>query len=242
MSSNNSTLLSTPKHGSTAASKQGTVEWIKGQYVTSEGKPLLLYNNTMAMNEKIARNLQKRNNKSKSLHKKAKNNNTAKREKTKINNIKNEIYKKAAISQTMRNRGVEPYKPNSPAAIAAFRKDVNATAKAAAKVLANAKAVGNTRKKQQLKAHPNNLKLIAEAEARETTKSATNAAAITTPINININKQITITQLSKYTIDQLLHFLAEDHGIIIKKGSINKPQIVEKYYNALKQNALKNTK
>ena len=76
--SSNSNLLSTPKHGSTAASKEGTVKWNakKGHYVTSKGKALTPHNNNnnensqMAMNEKIARELQKQFNKQpKSLNK-----------------------------------------------------------------------------------------------------------------------------------------------------------------------------
>jgi len=79
MSSNNSNLLSTPKHGNTAASKEGTVKWNakKRHYVTSKGKPLVSHNNNennqTAMNEKIARELQKQFNKQpKSLNKTAK--------------------------------------------------------------------------------------------------------------------------------------------------------------------------
>jgi hypothetical protein len=62
MSSN---LLSTPKHGNTAASKEGPVKWNskKGHYITSKGKALTSHNNNennqTAMNEKIARELQK---------------------------------------------------------------------------------------------------------------------------------------------------------------------------------------
>lgn len=68
MSSNNSNLLSIPKHGNTAASKEGTVKWNakKRHYVTSKGKPLVSNNNKnnqTAMNEKIARELQKEFNK-----------------------------------------------------------------------------------------------------------------------------------------------------------------------------------
>jgi hypothetical protein len=79
--SSNLNLLSTPKHGSTAASKEGTVKWNakKGHYVTSKGKPLVSHNNNnnensqTAMNEKIARELQKQFNKQpKSLNKTAK--------------------------------------------------------------------------------------------------------------------------------------------------------------------------
>jgi len=74
-----SKLLSIPKHGSTAASKEGTVKWNakKGHYVTSKGKALTPNNNNennqTAMNEKIARELQKQFNKQpKSLNKTAK--------------------------------------------------------------------------------------------------------------------------------------------------------------------------
>jgi Asp-tRNA(Asn)/Glu-tRNA(Gln) amidotransferase C subunit len=173
MNSNNSNLLNTPNHGSTAASKEGTVKWTKGHYVTSKGKVLTPHNN----NENVAREVQKQLNKTAKNKKK----NTPKREKTReepINNIKKEIYKKAAISNNMRNRGVEPYEPNSPAAIAAFRKDVNTATLAAAKVLANAKAVGNTRRKPTvtpLRKRPQvapkretslerNLRLVAESQ------------------------------------------------------------------------------
>jgi hypothetical protein len=76
MSSN---LLNTPKHGSTAASKEGTVKWNakKGHYVTSKGKALTLHNNNennqTAMNKKMAEELQKEfNRQSKSLNKTAK--------------------------------------------------------------------------------------------------------------------------------------------------------------------------
>ena len=79
MSSNNSNLLSTPKHGSTAASKEGTVKWNskKGHYVTSKGKALTPNNNNennqTAMNRKMAEELQKQFNKQpKSLNKTAK--------------------------------------------------------------------------------------------------------------------------------------------------------------------------
>ena len=67
--SSNLSLLSTPKHGSTAASKEGTVKWNskKGHYVTSKGKALTPNNNNennqTAMNEKMARELQKQLNK-----------------------------------------------------------------------------------------------------------------------------------------------------------------------------------
>jgi len=74
-----SKLLSTPKHGNTAASKEGTVKWNskKGHYVTSKGKALTPNNNNennqTAMNEKMARELQKLFNKQpKSLNKTAK--------------------------------------------------------------------------------------------------------------------------------------------------------------------------
>jgi hypothetical protein len=74
-----SKLLSTPKHGNTAASKEGTVKWNskKGHYVTSKGKALTPNNNNKnnqtAMNEKMARELQKQFNKQpKSLNKTAK--------------------------------------------------------------------------------------------------------------------------------------------------------------------------
>jgi hypothetical protein len=76
MSSN---LLNTPKHGSTAASKEGTVKWNakKGHYVTSKGKALTPHNNNennqMTMNKKMAEELQKElNRQSKSLNKTAK--------------------------------------------------------------------------------------------------------------------------------------------------------------------------
>ena len=74
-----SKLLSTPKHGNTAASKEGTVKWNskKGHYVTSKGKALTPNNNNennqTAMNRKMAEELQKLFNKQpKSLNKTAK--------------------------------------------------------------------------------------------------------------------------------------------------------------------------
>jgi hypothetical protein len=75
-----SKLLSTPKHGNTAASKEGTVKWNakKGHYITSKGKALTPHNNNnqnnqLLMNEKMARELQKQFNKQpKSLNKTAK--------------------------------------------------------------------------------------------------------------------------------------------------------------------------
>jgi hypothetical protein len=74
-----SKLLSIPKHGNTAASKEGTVKWNskKGHYVTSKGKALTPHNNNensqTATNEQIARELQRQFNKqSKSLNKTAK--------------------------------------------------------------------------------------------------------------------------------------------------------------------------
>jgi len=74
-----SKLLSIPKHGSTAASKEGTVKWNakKGYYVTSKGKALTPNsnneNNQTAMNRKMAEELQKLFNKQpKSLNKTAK--------------------------------------------------------------------------------------------------------------------------------------------------------------------------
>jgi hypothetical protein len=77
--SSNLSLLSTPKHGSTAASKEGTVKWNakKGHYVTSKGKALMSNNsnenNQTAINRKMAEELQKLYNKQpRSLTKKAK--------------------------------------------------------------------------------------------------------------------------------------------------------------------------
>jgi hypothetical protein len=74
-----SKLLSIPKHGSTAASKEGTVKWNakKGYYVTSKGKALTPNNNNennqTAINRKMAEELQKLFNKQpKSLNKTAK--------------------------------------------------------------------------------------------------------------------------------------------------------------------------
>jgi hypothetical protein len=74
-----SKLLSIPKHGNTAASKEGTVKWNskKGHYVTSKGKALTPNNNNennqTAMNKKMAEELQKLFNKQpKSLNKTAK--------------------------------------------------------------------------------------------------------------------------------------------------------------------------
>ena len=74
-----SKLLSIPKHGSTAASKEGTVKWNakKGYYVTSKGKALTPNNNNennqTAMNRKMAEELQKLFNKQpKCLNKTAK--------------------------------------------------------------------------------------------------------------------------------------------------------------------------
>lgn len=224
MSSNS---LSTPKHGSTAASKEGTVKWTKnGHYVTPRGKALTPHNN----NENIAIEYQKQ---SKSLNKTAKNKkrNTPTREKTReeiiINNIKKEIYKKAAISNNMRNRGVEPYEPNSPAAIAAFRKNVNTAAKAAAKVLANAKAVGNTRRKPTvapLRKRPQvapkretslerNLRLVAESQ---------------TPTHNNSMSSV----ITKMTVPELKETLTA-RGLSTKGL---KADLVKRLLNAIKNN------
>jgi len=257
MSSNS---LSTPKHGSTAASKEGTVKWTKnGHYVTPRGKALTPHNN----NENIAIEYQKQ---SKSLgqlafqmpvgrrplsHLKAQIvgqsptncqfqmtsglNKTAKNKKRNtpireniINNIKKEIYKKAAISNNMRNRGVEPYEPNSPAAIAAFRKNVNTAAKAAAKVLANAKAVGNTRRKPivaPLRKRPQvapkretslerNLRLVAESQ---------------TPTHNNSMSSV----ITKMTVPELKETLTA-RGLSTKGL---KADLVKRLLNAIKNNA-----
>ena len=218
MSSNS---LSTPKYGSTAASKEGTVKWTKnGHYVTPRGKALTAHNN----NENIAIEYQKQ---SKSLNKTAKNKNTPIRENI-INNIKKEIYKKAAISNNMRNRGVEPYEPNSPAAIAAFRKNVNTAAKAAAKVLANAKAVGNTRRKPivaPLRKRPQvapkretslerNLRLVAESQ---------------TPTHNNSMSSV----ITKMTVPELKETLTA-RGLSTKGL---KADLVKRLLNAIKNNA-----
>ena len=210
MSSNS---LSTPKYGSTAASKEGTVKWTKnGHYVTPRGKALTPHNN----NENIAIEYQKQ---SKSLNKTAKNKNTPIRENI-INNIKKEIYKKAAISNNMRNRGVEPYEPNSPAAIAAFRKNVNTAAKAAAKVLANAKAVGNTRRKRPQVAPKRetslerNLRLVAESQ---------------TPTHNNSMSSV----ITKMTVPELKETLTA-RGLSTKGL---KADLVKRLLNAIKNNA-----
>ena len=239
MNSNNSNLLNTPNHGSTAASKEGTVKWNskKKHYVTSKGKPLTLNNNNennqTVMNKKLARELQKQLNKTAKNKKK----HTPTREKTReeiiINNLKKEIYKKAAISNNMRNRGVEPYEPNSPAAIAAFRKDVNATAKAAAKVLANAKAVGNTRRKPTaapLRKRPQvapkretslerNLRLVAESQ---------------TPTDVALSLHNNMSSvITKMTVPELKETLTA-RGLSTKGL---KADLVKRLLNAIKNNA-----